>query len=483
MMESVRSDLKAFWQAGIRSVSPASIAARFSRHAVSGELRYDNVSIDPAVIVQNVEKIVVVGGGKAAAGMAAGIENMLGRQAIHEHCLQGLVSVPIGSGIQLSAIEVRETRPAAANLPTDASVAATHEMLVLLDSLGPKDLAIALISGGGSALMTMPREGVSLDEKVALTRFLSEAGADIDALNAVRQAASLVKAGGLARACRAGRLVVFVLSDIIGGTLDIIASGPCLPVPPRPKEVLAILERYGALRAGIAPRLIERFVVDAASECDSTIFYSPLGNWTTPRGCVVSHTLVGSNATAVQQAAMTARQRGYQVCRAGDQRPLSEATESAESVGARLAIEAVSLFAAAKQDGQPRAIIEGGESTVVVPAAHGKGGRNQQTVLAAIDAFQRSGTAWPVGLVIASIGTDGEDGPTDAAGACVDCDVVAALGEQGLDIAGAMDRCDAYPLLAAGGGLVHTGSTGTNVADLRIVLARANDAGKSSSKK
>ena len=97
MMESVRSDLKAIWQAGIRSVSPASIAARFSRHAVSGELRYDNVSIDPAVIVQNVEKIVVVGGGKAAAGMAAGIENMLGRQAIHEHCLQGLVSVPIGS--------------------------------------------------------------------------------------------------------------------------------------------------------------------------------------------------------------------------------------------------------------------------------------------------------------------------------------------------------------------------------------------------
>jgi hydroxypyruvate reductase len=127
---------------------------------------------------------------------------------------------------------------------------------------------------------------------------------------------------------------------------------------------------------------------------------------------------------------------------------------------------------AARRDGRPRALIVGGEATVTVPADHGLGGRNQQTVLAAIDAMQQTGAAWPAGLLIASVGTDGEDGPTDAAGGCADAAVVAEIARRDLDVPRAIARCDAYPLLAAAGGLIRTGPTGTNVADIRIVLAR-----------
>jgi glycerate-2-kinase len=145
---------------------------------------------------------------------------------------------------------------------------------------------------------------------------------------------------------------------------------------------------------------------------------------------------------------------------------------SAETVGARLVSDATELLSAARRDGQPRALIAGGEATVTVPADHGVGGRNQQSVLAAVDALQRTGAAWPGGLLIASVGTDGEDGPTDAAGGFADPMVIAAIERFALDVPRAMARCDAYPLLAAAGGLIRTGPTGTNVADIRIVLAR-----------
>jgi glycerate-2-kinase len=145
---------------------------------------------------------------------------------------------------------------------------------------------------------------------------------------------------------------------------------------------------------------------------------------------------------------------------------------SAEAVGARLAADAAEILEAAGRDGRPRALIAGGEATVTVPADHGVGGRNQQTVLAAIDAVHQTTVRWPTGLLIASVGTDGEDGPTDAAGGCADAAVSAEIERRDLDVPKAIARCDAYPLLAAAGGLIRTGPTGTNVADIRIVLAR-----------
>jgi hydroxypyruvate reductase len=341
------------------------------------------------------------------------------------------VSVPAGCGRRLAAVEIRETRPARSNLPTPAVVQATHEIMAAVSQLGPRDLAIAVITGGGSALLAAPKEGISLDEKIVITRRLSESGADIATLNAARRRLSLVKGGGLARACTAGHLLVLVLSDVIGDDLDVIASGPCMPPAPS----------------------------------------TPPGTWTTPDGCRVQHVMVGDNGTAVAAATAAARQAGYTLVQsvAGD--GLQE--DSAEAVGARLASDALELLAAARRDGQPRALIAGGEATVTVPADHGMGGRNQQSVLAAIDAVQRAGGPWPDGLLIASVGTDGEDGPTDAAGGCADAAVVAAIERLAVDVPRALARCDAYPLLAAAGGLIRTGPTGTNVADIRIVLARA----------
>jgi len=421
-------DMEAVWSAAIGAVRPEGLVA--SRLSVEhGEVLFDGRPLDPPLSLGRLGRILVVGGGKAAAGVAAAVEVLLACQPSAGRVLSGLVSVPEGCGSRLRAIEVRETRPSASNLPTERVVLATREMLAGLSSLSPHDLAIAIVTGGGSALLAAPREGVSLEEKIAATRRLSEAGATIAELNAVRRSMSLVKGGGLARACTAGRLVVLVLSDVIGGDLDVIASGPCMPG-------------------------------DGSAAT---------GRWTTDRGCHVEHLLLGDNATAVQAAATAAERLGYQATvREGS---AASSRESAEEVGRRLAAEGLAAVDAVRRDGRPRAIVEGGEAIVRVPADHGTGGRNQQTVLAAIGGVTSSGP-WPAGLAIASVGTDGEDGPTDAAGGFADRSVVEAIGSLRLDVPTALARCDAHPLLAAAGGLIRTGPTGTNVADVRIVLAR-----------
>jgi glycerate 2-kinase len=416
-----RDAAAAVWATAIAAVEPTALVARMLTADGMGTGELDLTGVD---------RLVVVGGGKAAAAMAAGVERALGRERLALHRAAGLVSVPERCGRSLERIEVRETRPAAVNLPTPAVVAATREILDLVAALGPRDLVIALVSGGGSACLAAPRDGVTLDDKISLTRRLSAEGADIATLNAARIRLSLVKGGGLARACAAGRLVALVLSDVIGDDLAVIASGPCLPADP--------------------PNTTD-------------------GDWTTPANCRVSHRIVGGNATAVEAAAAAAAVLGYAVTRR-QARPAAR-HESAEEVGRRLAADGTMLLAEARRDGQPRALIEGGEATVRLPADHGVGGRNQQTVLAALAAFEGTEAGWPAGLVIASVGTDGEDGPTDAAGAVADARVATAIREQRLDLADALLRCDAYPLFRAVGGLVVTGPTGTNVADVRIVLA------------
>jgi glycerate 2-kinase len=479
---SARDDLTAITVAAVAAVQPENLCA--TRLAiVAGNLLLDGRPLDPPLALGQ-GRIAIVGGGKAAAGMAAGLVELLAAGGIGADRITGLVSVPEGSGRRLPGVEVRETRPAAANLPTPAAVAATREMLALLESLGPHDLAVAVVSGGGSALMAAPRAGVPLAEKIALTRALSAAGAEITQLNLVRQATSDVKGGGLARACRAGRLLVLVLSDVIGDPLEFIASGPCLPPAATATAAFAVVERFAA--AAVAPRLTALLRGEAASAAaggaaagglaaGSAIEDGPgaetgpasrAGSWTTPRGCRVEHVLLGTNATAVTAAARAAEQLGYAVT----MRPAAPgASETADDVGRRLAREGLALVAAAA-DGRPRAIIEGGEAVVRLPPSPGTGGRNQQTAAAALAELLRQG-GWPPELLVASLGTDGEDGPTDAAGGFADAAVAERIGELHLSPTAAVARCDAYPLLARAGGLLVTGATGTNVADVRIVLA------------
>jgi hydroxypyruvate reductase len=425
-MTRLRADAATIRAAAIAAVDPAALVAR--RLAVDGgRLVLDGTAVAPPIDLAVVERVVVVGAGKAAAGLAAGVIGVLGPQRLARHRVTGLVSVPVGCTADAGPVEVRVTRPAGENLPTPTVVTATREIRGLVAGLGPRDLAIAVITGGGSALLAEPRDGVTLADKIALTQRLSAAGADIATLNAARRALSAVKGGGLARSCAAGRLLVLVLSDVIGDDLEVIASGPCMPGSPT----------------------------------------TPPGSWTTPGGCRVDHVLLGGNATAVDAAAHAARGLGYRVA-VRHAAPGSATQASAETVGRRLAAEAL----AATGRG-PLAIVEGGEATVTVPADHGTGGRNQQTVLAALDAVRRSGVAWAADMLLASVGTDGEDGPTTAAGAIAAADVAAAIAAAGLDVPLALARCDAHPLLAAAGGLVVTGPTGTNVADVRLVLTRA----------
>ena len=492
--DALRRDAQAIWTAAIAAVLPTVLLEKRlaigKRGHPADELLFDGRSLNPPVRLDSIDRVSVVGAGKAAAQMASGVEQLLGRQRLDRHRTTGVVSVPEGSAVPLSHIHCRETRPAGANIPTALAVAATQEMISMLSTLGPNDLAIAVVTGGGSALLVAPQEGVSLEDTIAVTNFLSAAGATIQELNAVRQAASTVKAGGFARACHAGRLVVLVLSDVVGNRLDVIASGPCMPIPSPAREAFAILNRYGVVAAGVASQFVRWIESEATAVPDvggSQKAASADGSWTTASGCRVSHLLIGSNKTAVQAAAAEAIHRGYTIQDRGDtiqdrgdtiqdrdghDPDVAKASVEAESIGWRLAVEAVGLWQAARDGRRPLAIIEGGEATVQVPADHGTGGRNQQTVLAAMDCIGSSGGPWPEGLLIASVGTDGEDGPTDAAGGYSDAAIATLAIAHDLDVTNAAMRCDAYPLLNAVGGLIRTGPSGTNVADVRIVLAR-----------
>lgn len=478
-MSDTATDAAIVWTAALEAVAPERLVA--SRLDAAGcTLTCDGRTVAAA---SPRGRVVVVGAGKAAAGLARGLLPLLARFPARLP-VAGLVSVPEGCGsgpIDVDGggrIELLATRPAAHNLPTPAAVAATEAMLALFDRLDPADLAFALVTGGGSACMSAPRAGLELREKIAVTRFLSAAGADIRALNVVRQAASRVKGGGLARACRAGRLVVLVLSDIIGDPLELVASGPCLPSPPRAGEALEILAAHGAIAAGVAPTLVRLLEEDLRSAAGARPHPDPAGppagraappDWTTPHGCRVRHLLLGSNDSVVAAAAARAGALGYDV---RVRRTEAAPGETAAGVGARLAREGASLHETARASRRPQALVEGGEAVVRVPAEHGRGGRNQHTAVAALAELWSTAGGWPPGLVVASVGTDGEDGPTTAAGGCIDLGVATRARAAGLDPAAALARCDTHTLLAAAGGLVVTGPTGTNLADLRLVLAR-----------
>jgi hydroxypyruvate reductase len=313
-------------------------------------------------------------------------------------------------------------------------------------------LCLGLISGGGSALLPAPVPGVSLAEKAAVTQLLSAAGANIEELNTVRKQLSRVKGGGLARACRAGRLVSLIISDVLGDPLDVIASGPTVPDSRTAADALAILERYqlsaDARIAAAVAVLHDRAIDDRPTE---------------PPACRVTNLVIGNNAVAVDAAGVEAERRGYS-------HAMHAATQlegAAEEIGRHLAEMALQM----RTGPGPDCLITGGEPTVKLapPALRGKGGRNQQLVLAALDELLRRGSDLS-GIALLSGGTDGEDGPTDAAGAVADHELARRAAELSLDPADYIKRNDAYPFFDQLGGLIKTGPTHTNVCDVRVVV-------------
>jgi glycerate 2-kinase len=281
-----------------------------------------------------------------------------------------------------------------------------------------------------------------------VTRFLSAAGAPIDELNTVRKQLSRIKGGGLARACGAGRMVTLVISDVLGDPLDLIASGPTFEDRSSPADAAAILNRYGAKGGGIGQQ-----VFDALAKRTKRS--------SRPATCQLTNHVIGNNATAVDAAVREAERLGYA--------PSGVSTDKSEGpaceIGRHLAQAAVAMRARSGPD----CLVSGGEPTVklVDVAKRGLGGRNQQLVLAAVEGLSAEDAS---GMVILSAGTDGEDGPTDAAGAFADLRIIEAARRLGLEPADYLARNDAYHWFEPVGGLIKTGPTHTNVCDVRVVV-------------
>ena len=448
--EQLRDDAFQIWHAGLAAVRSERLVREFI-HLDGRWLRIGDDAIDTGAV----NRIVVVGAGKAGAGMAAAVEETLGPRLMAEKNVVGWVNVPADCVRRLSRIHLHAARPAGVNEPTAEGVYGTERILELVESLSPDDVCLCLLSGGGSALLPLPIEGVSLQDKQAVTRFLSAAGANIQELNTVRKQLSRIKGGGLARACRAGRMMTLIISDVLGDPLDVIASGPTVTDHSTPTEALTILQRFGAAGAGIAPAIFESLAQRSSAQLSAS--------------CPVSNYVIGNNATAVDAAAARAERLGYRHAMLA----ASELEGFAEDVGRHLAGMAREMRAGSGPD----CLITGGEPVVrlVDPGVRGKGGRNQQLVLAALVELlagkQANDSNSPLdGVVLLSGGTDGEDGPTDAAGAIIDGNVAHGVAEQRLDPADYLSRNDAYAFFERTDGLIKTGPTHTNVCDVRVVL-------------
>ncbi len=428
------------WQAGVDAVRPAPLMERFLADSTHPLLQ---------ALAEASGRILVVGGGKAGAAMAATLETGL---ADLLHRIEGIVNVPDESVRPLVSIRLHGARPAGSNHPTVAGVEGSLAMLKLFAEAGPEDIGICLLSGGGSALLPAPAEGVTLADKQAVTRLLHQCGASIDAMNLVRKHLSRMKGGRLAQAFRGKALFSLILSDVVGDPLEVIASGPTAPDPTTYQDAVDVLHQFGIWSQ--VPAAVRVFLqAGVRGEHPETLKAVPE---------TVHNAVLGSNTLALAAAAQRAQALGYQVLNLG---------AFIEGETREVATVFAGLVRSIHRDGLPLTppvcLLSGGETTVTLPAEHGRGGRNQEFVLAMLDRLGPEGCA---GVVLLSGGTDGEDGPTDAAGAVVDDSVFARLDHAGQSLRSSLERHDAYPLLAAADGLLVSGLTGTNVMDLRVIL-------------
>jgi glycerate 2-kinase len=333
-------------------------------------------------------------------------------------------------------------------IPNHNSERAGRRALQIAEALAPGEALIVLLSGGASALMAVPADGISLDDKKRTTELLLRAGADIHALNTVRKHLSAIKGGWLASRA-AGEVKTYVISDVVGDDVSVIASGPTVPDPSTFADVRRLLERYGGIAA--YPRAVitqvDRGLRGEVAETPKPVARPPVGS-----GIHV----IGNRETAMRGAAVTADALGYHVVRI-DEAVVGEARDASVAH-----LRAVMTTAA--DHPRPLCLVSSGETTVRV-TGNGKGGRNQEFALAAA-----SPLAGASPKVAASVGTDGIDGPTDAAGAVADSTTIARAAARGLHPEAFLADNNAYAFFDALGDLIHTGPTGTNVGDLQIVL-------------
>jgi hydroxypyruvate reductase/glycerate 2-kinase len=434
--DQLRDHALSIWTAAVDAVRPEPL--------VEGAVR--RFPPDWQEALRRAPRILVVGCGKAGAAMAAGLEAAL---ADDLDKVTGLVNVPEGASRSLQRIRLHPARPAGSNHPTVAGVGGADEMLRLLTGAGPDDVAVCLLSGGGSALLPAPADGITLDDKQAVTKLLHASGAAIGEMNAVRKHLSRVKGGRLAAAFRGRLLVSLVVSDVVGDPLDVIASGPTAPDPTTFADALAVLDRYG-LTDRVPPAAVALLRSGAVPETPKVL------------PATVHNLVIGNNEAALSATAERAGEFGYRVLNLG---PFIEG-ESRE-VAAVAAGIVRSIRSGGRPISPPACILIGGETTVTLGDRPGQGGRNQEFVLAAL---VKLGLDHMNEVCVLSGGTDGEDGPTDAAGAVATKETLRRAAELGLDPRPYLAGHDSYRFFDRVGGLVKTGLTDTNVTDVRVIL-------------
>jgi glycerate 2-kinase len=440
------ADAEAIWQAALSAVDPWHLV----REGVERQgdiLRVQGREFDLATF----ERVFVVSFGKAAAAMGEALAEIL-----DERLTAGLVAVPWPPGPGSSRLEYIE---ASHPVPDAGSVEAARRVLELATQAGEKDLLIVGISGGGSSVLALPAEGIALEKKRRITEDLLRAGATIQELNVVRKHLSGIKGGQLARAAYPATTVTLVISDVIANDLGTIASGPTYWDPSTYPEARAILECYGLWDSASA--MVRARIEDGEKgRAPETL---KEGDPVFER---VSTFVVGDNMTALRAAKHEAEKRGFEPIFLSSS-DSGEARRTAAGYAAFLA----ELACSAPRLPRPLCLLAGGELTVTVKG-RGRGGRNTEFVLATLVEMEKSeveGLDW----LILSLGTDGVDGPTDAAGAWADVRTVKSARALGLSPVEYLDDNDSYGFFKQTGNLIMTGPTGTNVMDLRVFLLRA----------
>lgn len=394
--------------------------------------------------LKDFERIYLLGTGKASCSMAQAVEELLG-----ERITRGLITTKYGHGLPLRFTEVIE---AGHPLPDPKGLEGAKKMKDLLVQSGPKDLIFFLVSGGGSALLPFPVNGITLEEKQTLTQLLLACGADIKEINTIRKHISQIKGGWVARWAYPSTLVTFILSDVVGDPLDMIASGPTVPDPSTFEEAWEILEKYD-LTEKIPISIKHHLLMGKEKKIEET---PKPGEEVFKK---VTNLIIGSNFLALREAEREAQKNGFHTLLLSSS-IVGETREVARFHGA-IAREIVLTNHPIPK---PACVLSGGETTVTLQG-HGLGGRNQEFCLAA--AFEIEGLEK---VVLLSGGTDGTDGPTDAAGAISDHTTLLRAKKMGLDPKAYLKNNDSYHFFEKLGDLLITGPTRTNVMDVRILL-------------
>ena len=443
-VNTLRKHALEVFHAALKAVDPVEAVVR------TVNIKDDGIQVgEHEFAFKDFDRILVVGAGKAGAPMARALEDLLG-----ERISDGVIVVKEGHGLPLEHVRIHE---ASHPVPDKRGIKGAEEILALVNEAGERDLVLCLISGGGSALLVAPAEGVTLEDKQEVTRLLLACGADIHEINTIRKHLSRAKGGGLARLAYPATVVSLILSDVIGDDLNVIASGPAVPDTSTFEDTRRVLEKYD-IQDRVPSSVQKRIAKGLKGDVEDT----PKAGDAVFERCFSE--LVGTNLQALKAAASKAGQLGYQTL------VLSSTVEGeAKEVVKVLTAIAREIKDSGNPLSAPACILCGGETTVTIQG-QGKGGRNQELALAAalvIDGLP--------GVVVLAGGTDGNDGPTDAAGAIADGNTLARARSIGLDPLDYLRRNDSYHFFQPLDDLVITGPTRTNVMDVYMVLVGGSE--------